>query len=136
MVAVLCACAVTILAASAEVLHAGRCLKVAGLAFGQRRRPQPWLYLTAPLRVLAFAGLTWGLVPLLVLVPKARQAGVIAERDYRNLLLVLDVSPSMRLLDAGPTGKESRRRRVADLLTSFFARIPADHYRTTVLAVW
>src|SRR5262249_33075592 len=53
-----------------------------------------------------------------------------------NLLLVLDVSPSMRLEDAGPTGKESRRRRAADLLTSFFTRIPADHYRTTVLAVW
>ena len=55
---------------------------------------------------------------------------------FRNLLLVLDVSPSMRLQDAGPTGKQSRRKRAADLLKSFFERIPIDHYRTTVLAVY
>jgi Ca-activated chloride channel family protein len=136
MVAILAACAVVILATAAEVLHAKRCRKVAVLAFGPNSRPAPWVYLTPLLRVAALGSLTWGLVTLLVLVPKARQAGVLAEHEYRNLLLVLDVSPSMRLQDAGPTGKQSRRKRAADLLKSFFERIPIDHYRTTVLAVY
>jgi Ca-activated chloride channel family protein len=136
MVAVLAACAVVILAASAEVLHARRCHRVAALAFGPSRRPARWAYLAPPLRVVALGGLTWGLATLLVLPPRARQAGVLAEHEYRNLLLVLDVSPSMRLQDAGPSGKQSRRRRAADLLQSFFERIPVDHYRMTVLATY
>jgi Ca-activated chloride channel family protein len=136
MVAALAACAVVFLAASAETLHARRCRKVAALVFGPGRRPAPWVYLAPPLRVAALAALTWGLVTLLLLPPKVRQAGVLAENEYRNLLLVLDVSPSMRLQDAGPAGKQSRRQRAADVLQSFFARIPVDHYRTTVLATY
>jgi Ca-activated chloride channel family protein len=136
MVALLAACAVVILATAAEVVHTRRCHKVAALAFGPGRRPAPWVRATPALRVLALGGLAWGLTTLFLLVPKARQSGVIAEHDYRNLLLVLDVSPSMRLQDAGPTGKQSRRRRAADVLTSFFERIPADHYRMSVLATY
>jgi Ca-activated chloride channel family protein len=136
MVAILIACAVVMLAAAAEVLHVRRCQRVAGLAFGPGLRPAFWVHAAPPLRVVALGGLTWGLVTLLVLIPRVRQAGVIAEADYRNLLLVLDVSPSMRLQDAGPTGKQSRRKRAADLLQSFFQRIPVDHYRTTVIAVY
>ena len=136
MVAIVSACAIVLLATAAEVLHARRCRRVAGLVFGPVRRPALWVYLAPPLRVLALGGLTWGLATLLLLIPKARLAGVLAESEYRNLLLVLDVSPSMRLPDAGPTGKQSRRRRAADLLKSFFDRIPVDHYRMTVLAVY
>jgi Ca-activated chloride channel family protein len=136
MVAVLAACAVVILATAAEVLHLRRCRKVALLAFGPRSAPAPWVSLAPPLRVLALGGLTWGLATLYELVPKPRQAGVLAEEEYRHLLLVLDVSPSMRLEDAGPTGKEPRRKRAAELLTSFFSRIPIDHYRMTMLATY
>jgi Ca-activated chloride channel family protein len=136
MVAIVSACAVVMLAAAAEVLHSRRCRRVSGLAFGPGRGPAFWVYTAPPLRVVALGGLTWGLVTLLVLIPKPRQAGVIAEGDYRNLLLVLDVSPSMRLQDAGPTGKQSRRKRAADLLQSFCQRIPVDHYRMSVIAVY
>jgi Ca-activated chloride channel family protein len=136
MVAILAACAAVILATAAEVLHAHRCHKVAALVFGPARRPAPWVYAAPPLRVVAFGGLTWGLVTLLMLIPKVRQAGVIPEGEYRNLLLVLDVSPSMRLQDAGPTGKQSRRERAADLLKSFFQRIPVDHYRMSIIATY
>lgn len=136
MVAIVCACAIVVLATAAEVLHARRCRRVAGLVFGPGHRPALWVYLTPLLRVLALGGLTWGLTTLLLLIPKPRLSGVLAESEYRNLLLVLDVSPSMRLPDAGPSGKQSRRRRAADLLKSFFDRIPVDHYRMTVLAVY
>jgi Ca-activated chloride channel family protein len=136
MVAIVSACAIVLLATAAEVLHARRCRRVAGLALGPGRPPALWVYLTPVLRVLALGGLTWGLTTLLLLIPKARQSGVLAESEYRNLLLVLDVSPSMRLPDAGPTGKQSRRKRAAEVLKSFFDRIPVDHYRMTVLAVY
>ncbi len=136
MVAVLAACAIVLLATAAEVLHARRCRTVAALAFGPGRRPAPWVYLGPPLRIAALAGLAWGLTTLVLLTPRPRQAGVLAANEYRHLLLVLDVSPSMRLQDAGPTGKQSRRRRAADLLQSFFERIPVDRYRMTVLAVY
>jgi Ca-activated chloride channel family protein len=109
---------------------------VATLAFGPGARPAPWVYLAPVLRVVALGLLTWGLATLLVLPPKVRRAGIKAEQDYRNLLLVLDVSPSMRLQDAGPTGKQSRRHRASDLLKSFFERIPVDAYRTTVIATY
>jgi Ca-activated chloride channel family protein len=52
------------------------------------------------------------------------------------LLLVLDVSPSMRLQDAGPAGKQSRAQRSADVLRSFFERAPIGHYKISVLAVF
>ena len=136
MVALLVACSVTVLATAAEVLHFGRCRKIAALAFGPDRRPALWARLTPLLRVGVLTAVTWGLVTLLGMPPKVRQAGVIPESEYLNLLLVLDVSPSMRLQDAGPAGKESRRKRAADLLGSFFDRIAVDHYRMTVLAVY
>jgi Ca-activated chloride channel family protein len=81
-------------------------------------------------------GLAWGLTTLFLLPAKVHKVGTIAENEYRDLLLVLDVSPSMRLEDAGPQGKQSRRRRAADILKSFFERVPMELYRTSVIAVY
>lgn len=136
MVATLAACAVALLAALAEWLHARRCRRVASLAFGPKRRAAYWAYFAAPARVAALGALTWGLITLMLIAPKARKAGVIPETEYRHLLLILDVSPSMRLQDAGPTGKQSRRQRAADLMKSFFERIPVDYYKMSVLATY
>jgi Ca-activated chloride channel family protein len=88
------------------------------------------------LRVSALAALCWGLVTLLLLTPKVHKANVVAEADHRHLLLVLDVSPSMRLQDAGPSGKQSRTQRAADVLQSFFERVPIELYRVSVVAVY
>jgi Ca-activated chloride channel family protein len=51
-------------------------------------------------------------------------------------LLVLDVSPSMRLADAGPERNRSRRKQARALLESFFARAPMHRYRTTIVAFY
>jgi Ca-activated chloride channel family protein len=56
--------------------------------------------------------------------------------DPHHVLLVLDVSPSMRLLDAGPEKKESRMQRARELMDSFFARVPVELYRVSVVAVY
>jgi Ca-activated chloride channel homolog len=136
MVAELATAAIVLLMLAAERLHAWRCRRVAALAFGPGGRPAPWVLLTPLWRVLAVAGVCWGLVTLLLLPGKVHKVSEIAEGDLRHLLLVLDVSPSMRLLDAGPSGKESRMKRVAALMGSFFDRVPMDLYRVTVIAVY
>jgi Ca-activated chloride channel family protein len=136
VVAELLALAAAVLTAGAELLHARRVRRVAALAFGPARRPALWARLATPLRVAACAALAWGLTTLCFLTPKVHKSGTIAENEYRDLLLVLDVSPSMRLQDAGPDGKQSRRKRASDLLKSFFERVPMELYRTTVVAVY
>lgn len=136
MVAELIAAVVLILAVGAEQLHARRCRRVAALAFGPSERPQFWARFAPALRMLAITSLAWGFSTLLFLAPKIHKAGTITEAEYQHLILVLDVSPSMRLQDAGPTGKKSRAQRAADLLTSFFERVPIEFYRTTVVATY
>ena len=136
MVAELVLAATVILAVAAERLHARRCRRVALLAFGPSTKPAVWARFAPALRVVALAAVGWGLATLLLLEPKKHKAEEIPEGETRHLLLVLDVSPSMRLQDAGPTGKQSRMKRAADLLTSFFERVPIELYRITVVAVY
>jgi Ca-activated chloride channel family protein len=136
VVAKLAALAVVVLAAAAERLHARRVRRVAALAFGPTGRPAMWARLAPLLRVAALGAACWGLTTLLLLTPRVHKAGVIPESEYRHLLLVLDVSPSMRLQDAGPERKQSRTQRAADVLKSFFERAPVEQYRTTIVAVY
>jgi Ca-activated chloride channel family protein len=136
VVAALVAAAVALLTAAAEYLQSLRVRRVAGLAFGPKGRPAEWTYAAPLLRVAGSGALAWGLVALLLLPPKEHAAIDADEMEERHLLLVLDVSPSMRLQDSGPTGKQSRRRRAADLLASAFERVPISRYRTTIIAFY
>lgn len=138
----LTALGVILLAAAAEVQHARRVRRVALLAFGPRGRAAAWAWLAPLLRVAGFGAAAWGLTSLLFLPPKIHDADELTESELRHLLLVLDVSPSMRLEDAGGAsgatgvGKKSRAKRASELLESFFARVPMEVYRTTVVAVY
>jgi Ca-activated chloride channel family protein len=136
MVEQLVALGAAIVMLAAELTHARRIRRVATLAFGPTRRPALWTYLTPALRVAAVAALAWGLTTLYFLRPKVHKLGVLPENEYRDLLLVLDVSPSMRLQDAGPEGKQTRRKRASDILKSFFERSPMEIYKTTIVAVY
>ncbi len=136
MVAELAALAALIVVAIAEGLHAGRVRRLGRLAFGPTGRPSAWALLAPPLRVAACGAIAWGMATLLVLPPRAREAGEIPDRERRHLVLVLDVSPSMKLEDAGPEGKQGRSRRVAELLGSFFKRFPVEQYLVSVVAVY
>src|SRR5262249_55455583 len=136
VVAILASCAALLLATLGESLHARRVRRVARLAFGPSGRPALWARLVVVLRVLSFCGVTWGLVAWLMLKPKVHKINEIAESDFKNLLIVYDVSPSMRLVDAGPTQQQSRRQRAVDLLKSFFERTPIELYKVSVIAVF
>ncbi len=73
---------------------------------------------------------------LLFIPSKINKAGEILPGDERHLLLVLDVSPSMRLQDAGPDGKLSRMKRAAAIMRSFFERTAIETYKISVIAVY
>jgi Ca-activated chloride channel family protein len=128
---------VMVLAVAAETLHAARVRHVAGLAFGPAARPRPWARLALALRVAALGATTWGLATLVGLDPKVHKgADEIPDSEMRHLLVVIDVSPSMRLVDAGPEGKQSRRLRARDLVESLFSRVAVRQYLITVVAVY
>jgi Ca-activated chloride channel family protein len=126
---------VVLLAVAAELIHFRRVLRAAPLAFGPRRAGYVLASVTPILRVLALGSMAWGLTVLLTLAPKSHRAGEIKESEYRHLVLVLDVSRSMSAEDSGPDGKQKRSHRAADLIQSFFERVQAERYKTTVVAV-
>ena len=136
MVAELIAVAVVVVAAAAEVLHFRRATRAAPLAFGPNRGMLALAAASGVLRAAALGATAWGLAALFLLPPKSYKSGEIKEGEYRHLVLVLDVSPSMQLDDAGPTGKQKRGERAADLIQSFFERVQAEKYKTTIVAFY
>jgi len=127
------------LGALAEFLHARRVRRVAELAFGPSRRPAAWARSAPLLRVLAGGALAWGLTTLFLLEPRKHNADGtrrVEAGDWRHVVLVLDVSPSMRLTDSGPERKQSRMERGRVVLESLFRRVPLELHRITVVAVY
>ncbi len=131
----LAAAAVALLLAASEILHARRVRGVGGLAFGPGGRPSGWTRAAPALRVLSGAAAAFGLVTLLLIEPASRGGKSLDPARLRHLVVVLDVSPSMRLADAGPDGKETRRARAAALVRGVLSRVPTDRHRVSVVAV-
>lgn len=128
-----------LIGALTEWLQARRTRRVARLAFGPSAKPAWWARGAPFLRVLSFGLLAWGFVTLFFLPPARHdQSGRTGARvnDPRHILVVLDVSPSMRLVDAGPKHDQSRMQRARDVLFSFFERVPFEQYRVSVVAVY
>jgi Ca-activated chloride channel family protein len=127
-----------VLAALAETLHAARVRRLARLAFGPRGRPAAWAHAAPFLRSSAFAALAWGLATLVAIEPRRYTGGTGGGADAKpgHVMLVLDVSPSMRLVDSGPERADSRMSRARRLMESFFSRAPLDSNLVTVVAVY
>ena len=128
--------AVVVLAALGELLHARRVRAVAHLVHGPDGRPTPLARIAPPLRTLALGGVVWGLVTLLFVDPKVHKSEEIPDSEWRHLLLVYDVSPSMLLKDAGPNGNLTRAARSRELLESLFERVPIGKFKITVIATY
>lgn len=121
----------------AEVLHRLRIRRIKRLAFGPSGRPAPWTALVPLLRAVSAAAVAWGLATLLFDVqPKMHRIDARGDGDWKHLVLVLDVSPSMRLEDAGPDKNQSRKDRARDVLDSMFGRVAIGQYKISIVATY
>ena len=136
MVTLLVTAGAALLALLGELLHAARTRRLARLAFGPSSAPASWVRAVPFLRVLAHGGLAWGLMTLLTVEPAVHQSDEIPDEEWRHLLLVHDVSPSMMLRDAGPNGTMSRAERAKELIESLFERVPIGKFRVSVIATF
>lgn len=120
----------------AELLHWRRCRRLARLAFGPQQRATAWARCSPLMRIFACVLAAWGLTALLLMDPKVHSAPILDRSEMKHLLLVVDVSPSMYLEDAGPEKNISRRERAADVLTSLFSRLPMREYQVSLIAFY
>ncbi|MEM7456087.1 MAG: VWA domain-containing protein [Planctomycetota bacterium] len=137
MVALFVTIAVVIIVLGAEALHLRRVNRLAALAFGYGRKPALWARISPALRVIASGALVWGMLTLLTIESKSHSSfEMMGDRD-RHIILLLDVSPSMRLVDAGAESeKESRMTRARELLQSLFDRVAIQQYKISVIAFY
>lgn len=127
---------VVVVVAIGELLHARRVRTVAHLAFGPAAAPSPWARAAPWLRTAAAGGLAWALAVLLTVDPKVHANEEIPDAEWRHLLLVYDVSPSMHLKDAGPNGDLTRAQRARELVDSLFQRVPIGKFKISVIATY
>lgn len=129
--AIWAALAAAVLAAAGEGLHARRVARLGALAFGPTGRPRRWTKIVAPLRVISFAGIAWALVTLISFnnCGDERNAGT---KVNRHLFVLLDVSPSMLLADAGEGGGLTRKARAGQVIKSVLERVQGDDVRFTI----
>ena len=119
-----------VLAVLGEWLHFRRVTRVSALAFGPGGRARRWTLVAPVIRVIALSGLTWSLVTLVSFNNFVRDRDSKAHAK-RHLMVLLDVSPSMMLKDAGESGAEMRTTRASAVLKSVLDRVPGDHLRFT-----
>ena len=134
----LIASAALILATGAELLHHARVKRVARLAFGPTLRPSVIGSLSPLLRVASLTLLTWALAVLWLLPPKAHRSKLeeIEPAERQHILLVLDVSPSMRLRDAGLNHDLSRTQRASAIVQSLLKRVSDEKIHISVVATY
>ena len=116
---------VLLVAALAEWLHARRVRRVRALAFGPSGKARRWTALLPTFRTVALAAMTWSLLTLLMvhLGMAGNGNGDLGERS-ENVLFLLDYSPSMTVIDAGPRHEEpvSRKQRMRDVVNAIVDR--------------
>lgn len=136
MVAELAALGAAVLCLFAELLHGVRVRRVAQLAFGPAAQPALWARAAPLLRVASVAAIVWGMVTLIQIQPKVHQSEIVKDGEYKHIVMVLDVSPSMRLQDAGNAKDQSRMKRARSVMESFFQRVAIEQYRVSVVATY
>lgn len=125
------ACGAAVIAIFAEWLHARRVRRLARLAFGPESQPRLWTQLAPPLRIVALAGAVWALVVLLAFEGSSR-ARERQTKTTRHLMVLLDVSPSMQLKDAGEGGAAPRAAQAANLIRSVLDRAPSGEVKVSM----
>ncbi len=136
MVAEIVALCTLLVSLVAEWIHWNRSRQVRYLVFGPTGRSSLLAFIAPALRVAAMALIAWGLITLMTVPPNSFLSETNDSKFQRHFVLLLDVSPSMRLVDAGPDLELSRMQRANDILKSFFDRVPIAQYRISVIAFY
>jgi Ca-activated chloride channel family protein len=133
---ILAAAGAGLFAALAEALHARRVARVAHLAFGPGGRPAPWTQAAPWIRVFGLAAAVWGAAVLLQHDPVAGDQTP-SPRASKQLLIALDVSPSMLIEDAGPDAeKVSRSVWAGKVVQGILDRLDMKETRITLVAFY
>lgn len=130
------AIAAAVLAAVAENRHAGRNRRIARLAFGPGAKPAAWTVAAPAVRVAGVGLATWGALVLLAHDPIDTEEPP-NPRASRQLLICLDVSPSMHVEDAGPDAeKVSRSRWAGRLVQGILDRLDMKDTRISLIGFY
>ncbi|MFO0834572.1 MAG: vWA domain-containing protein [Phycisphaerales bacterium] len=122
--------------ALAEWLHARRVGRVARLAFGPGGRAAAWARVAPAARCVGVALAAWGAIVLLNYDPVAVEVTP-SPRASRQLLVVLDASPSMNLKDAGPGPEKMTRMEWAGrVVQGVLDRLDMKDTRITMVAFY
>lgn len=116
-----------------EHRHARRMQSGCALAFGPSASLRRWLALLPASRGVAVSFFAWGILMLLSLDGGKIQT---PPTRTRHLMVLLDVSPSMLIPDAGPLHDQSRAFRAADVLLSALNRAPGNHLKISMAAFY
>jgi len=139
---------VVLLALLAEWWHAQRIARLGGLVFGRQRARGRLVTLgAATARVLGLVLLSWGLLTLWQIDQRpedqSRSADLAADappasdaEPEQQLIIALDVSPSMFIRDAGPDGKQQRNVRSSEVMRSILSRLDTRKVRVTLVAFY
>ncbi len=120
------ALAVLLFTALAEWLHARRIRAVGRLAFGPVSQARAWTRLVPWLRPLAFAAFAWGLAVMVDLHFAEQDGKKPSAKTPARLIFVADLSPSMKLKDAGSDGKLTRQERIRESVEGVLMRVGGD----------
>lgn len=132
MVAATLAIAVCIAACCGEAAHRSRVRRLCYLAFGSGGAPRQWTRIAPAVRVLGLTSFVYGCCALWEWSDAESEA---TAGNGTRLLLALDVSPSMQLVDSGADGKLSRERRANDVLRHLMNEVD-DGCRITIGAFY
>ncbi len=128
-----------LLTSLAEFWHHRRSQSVARLSFGPLGQSRQWTRIVPYVRVVSMTLAAWGLIVLATLVPQLLgDAGTSAAdktnpADVQRVVLVLDVSPSMNVVDAGADQNLRRRDRVLEVVEGIMSRIALSRTRFSVV---
>ena len=138
-IAILAAVVVMLMSAQAELWHARRITAVARLAFGPTGQPRSWTRAVPALRVISCGLLAWGLTVFFRLEPQllgatsTKSVEPATPADVQRVVLVLDVSPSMNIVDAGLKKDLRRRDRVLEVVEGILSRIAISRTKFSVV---
>lgn len=132
VIPVLIAGVLAAVAIAAERLHARRVHRVARLAFGEQARPALWARIAPTVRVLGVLLTSWGALALYSYDP-VENFGRPTRQASKQLLICLDVSPSMMLKDSGPgADKVSRGQWAGKVAQGILDRLDTETTRVTL----